>query len=126
CVSISRTPEAGKGKSGSFRPPSPLQLTLTIGAERRLRHHAEALHTDVAAAPFALPEGLRLAVQTAQRLVDPVEPFPFLAGEQELLLSLHRLSADIGHVKAIAAELPRIRFHRLRRLLLEGSDCLEG
>src|ERR1700694_4682300 len=90
---------------------------LALNAVAGMRKRVEPLERDVVAAVVALPEGLRRAIQAAQRLVDVPEETPFLAREQERLLALHRVGALIRHVERIAAEIA-VSF--LRR----GTECL--
>src|SRR5690606_28400989 len=77
------------------------------------------------AAPLTAAEAFRVRVQPTQRLIDPVQALAVLAGQEELLLPLHRFATDVGHVEPIGAQLPCLIFQRLLRRLLEGANRLQ-
>src|SRR3954463_2675306 len=72
---------------------------LALDAVSGVRQRVETLERDFLSAVVALAELFGISVQTAQRFVDVPEKTPFLAGEQERLLALHRVGTLIRHVE---------------------------
>src|SRR6478672_5821369 len=96
-----------------------LFLLLAVEAEAGVRERVQAVEVDVLAAAVALAEGLRRAIQPAQRLVDVPQEAPFLAREQECLFALHCVRALVGHVEGIGAQVSiRFRLARAERLAM--------
>ncbi len=73
----------------------------------------EAVEVDEVAAGVAEAEGLGLLVEPAQRFLDAVEVASLLAGEEEHLLPLHGVGAQVGHVVGVGVEV---------RVALLGGD----
>src|SRR3954469_9785953 len=88
--------------TGQNSPALLLRIFLTlfaVDAIAGVRQRIESLEGDLVPALMALAEVFRIAVQTAQRLVDVPEEPPFLAREEERLLALHRVRALVRHVE---------------------------
>src|SRR5690606_28933010 len=117
-----------QGKTGlsafAFRFAT-LHRLLAFRTQIGSRNNAQPLHSDRLAAPLTAAEAFRVRVQPTQRLIDPVQALAVLAGQEELLLPLHRFATDVGHVEPIGAQLPCLIFQRLLRRLLEGANRLQ-
>src|SRR5215213_11856579 len=109
----------------------PLLLSIFLAllardAVARVRQRVEPLEGDLLAAAVAAAEGLRRAVEAAQRLVDVPEEAPFLAREQERLLALHRVGSLIRHVERIAAQIAVGLLRRRSERLAIAPQLLHG
>src|SRR5262249_24918342 len=80
---------------------------------------------NLVAALMALPEVVRITVEAAERLVDVPEETPFLTGEEERLLALHRVGSLVGHVERVAAQVAVRGLRRGAERFVGASKLLE-
>src|SRR4029078_6165205 len=93
--------------SGGLALPLCIFLTLlAVDAETRMRERIEAFVCAILPAIVALAESLGRTVEPSQRLIEMPEEATFLAGEQERLLTLHRVSSLVCHVEGVSAQIP--------------------
>ena len=85
---------------------------LTVEAVPRVRHNVEPLEVNQVVAAVTKAKLVGLLVQSAQRFFNAIQVAAFFACEEQHLLTLHRISAEIGHVI-------RVRIHV--RVLCVGS-----
>src|SRR5690606_19593511 len=86
----------------------------------------ETLEWDRPLAAVADTEGIWIVVQAAKCLLDAVEVAPLLAGEEESLLALHRISPLVSHVEGIAGEVRVGGVAGKLGLLLEAAQRAKG
>src|SRR6185369_12138018 len=91
----------------------------------RVRQRIESLERDLVSTGMALPEGLRRAVQPAERLIDMPEEASLLAREEERLLAFHGVGALVSHVEGVAAEVPIRCLHGRAERLIRAPELLQ-
>src|SRR5215211_1296706 len=112
--------------NGGLALPLCIFLTLlAVNAESRMRQCVQPLVCNILPAVVAFPESLGGAVQPAQCFVEVPEESPFLAREQERLLTLHRVSALIRHVERVGAEIAVGALRRRAERLIVVAELLD-
>src|SRR5690606_39269058 len=119
-----RAPAAGRGPSGGFLEAL-LLVALAVDAQAGPRHDVEALEGDLAAAVGAHAEAIGLAVERAERVVDPVDEPALLAREEETLLLLDRVRPLVREVQRVQREVAITAHARVARILVEAGEHLE-
>src|SRR5690606_9456190 len=100
-------------------------VALAVDAQAGPGHDVQALEGDLAAAVGAHAEALGLAVERAERVVDPVDEPALLAREEETLLLLDRVRRLIREVQRVQREVAITAHARVARILVEAGEHLE-
>ena len=85
----------------------------------------ESLVTYLLTTLLADTEAFGRPVEPAQGFIDVIQQPAFLAGKQERLLTLHRVSPLIRHVKTVGRQVTVLSLERVGEGLVELSQLLD-
>src|SRR5207253_8014082 len=121
----SRRARSASATNVSRSPPASTFLFLLAGdTQPRVRHRLETRARDRSPARLARP--VFTPVDAAQRLVDLHQRATLGGREQEGLLALHRIGADVGHVERIPRQIAgAVALVDLENGILEMSHFLQ-